>query len=42
VLQPVVEMVAAATSSLLDMLAGEVVYPEPRIFVPRLVEGESA
>jgi DNA-binding LacI/PurR family transcriptional regulator len=42
VLQPVVEMVAAATSTLLDMLAGEVVYPEPRIFVPRLVEGDSA
>ncbi|WP_418276137.1 LacI family DNA-binding transcriptional regulator [Isoptericola jiangsuensis] len=42
VLQPVVEMVAAATSTLLDMLAGEIVYPEPRIFVPRLVEGESA
>ncbi|MFV2144673.1 MULTISPECIES: LacI family DNA-binding transcriptional regulator [Isoptericola] len=42
VLQPVVEMVAAATSTLLDMLAGEDVHPEPRIFVPRLVEGDSA
>ncbi|NNU28104.1 substrate-binding domain-containing protein [Isoptericola sediminis] len=42
VLQPVVEMVAAATSSLLDMLGGEDVHPEPRIFIPRLIEGESA
>ncbi|NOV99363.1 LacI family DNA-binding transcriptional regulator [Isoptericola chiayiensis] len=42
VLQPVVEMVAAATSSLLDMLAGADAHPEPRIFVPRLVEGGSA
>lgn len=42
VLQPVVEMVSAATSTLLDMVAGVPVSPEPQIFVPRLVEGDSA
>lgn len=42
VLQPVVEMVTAATSTLLDVLAGGNEPTEPQIFVPRLVEGESA
>jgi DNA-binding LacI/PurR family transcriptional regulator len=42
VLQPVVEMVSAATSTLLDMVAGNPGPAEPQIFVPRLVEGDSA
>ncbi|MFC8600450.1 MULTISPECIES: LacI family DNA-binding transcriptional regulator [unclassified Isoptericola] len=42
VLQPVVEMVTAATSTLLDVLAGTDVPARPQIFVPRLIEGESA
>ncbi len=42
VLQPVVEMVSAATSTLLDMVNGVPAPTEPQIFVPRLVEGESA
>lgn len=42
VLQPVVEMVTAATATLLDVLGGADVPAEPQIFVPRLVEGESA
>ncbi|MEL7976853.1 LacI family DNA-binding transcriptional regulator [Isoptericola sp. F-RaC21] len=42
VLQPVVEMVTAATATLLDVLAGDDVPVRPQIFVPRLVEGESA
>ncbi|MCK9794952.1 LacI family transcriptional regulator [Isoptericola sp. 4D.3] len=42
VLQPVVEMVTAATSTLLDMLAGDEPPAQPQIFVPRLIEGESA
>ena len=42
VLQPVVEMVTAATSTLLDVLGGEGAPPRPQIFVPRLIEGESA
>ena len=42
VLQPVVEMVTAATATLLDVLGGADVPAEPQIFVPQLVEGESA
>lgn len=42
VLQPVVEMVTAATATLLDVLGGGAVPAAPQIFVPRLVEGESA
>ncbi|GAA1710718.1 LacI family DNA-binding transcriptional regulator [Isoptericola hypogeus] len=42
VLQPVVEMVSAATSTLLDMVDGRPVPAEPQIFVPRLIEGQSA
>ncbi|MFI2103316.1 LacI family DNA-binding transcriptional regulator [Isoptericola sp. NPDC019693] len=42
VLQPVVEMVTAATATLLDVLGGSDVPAEPQIFVPRLIEGESA
>ena len=42
VLQPVVEMVSAATSTLLDMVGGVPTPTEPQIFVPRLVEGQSA
>ncbi|AEG45155.1 LacI family DNA-binding transcriptional regulator [Isoptericola variabilis] len=40
--QPLVQMVSVATSTLLDMLAGERVADEPRILTPHLVEGETA
>ncbi len=40
--QPLVQMVSAATSTLLDLLAGTPVPDEPRILPPRLVEGETA
>ncbi|MCA5892801.1 LacI family transcriptional regulator [Isoptericola sp. NEAU-Y5] len=42
VLQPVVEMASAATSTLLDVVSGQDVGYEPQIFVPRLIEGDSA
>jgi len=39
---PVVQMVGAATSMLVDLVAGRPVREERRIFAPRLVEGDSA
>ena len=39
---PVVQMVGAATSMLVDLVAGRPVRDERRVFAPRLVEGESA
>ncbi len=40
--QPLVQMVSAATSMLLDLLAGTRVAGEPLIFRTRLIEGDSA
>lgn len=42
VYNPLVEMVAAATQTLLAMLAGEPAPAEPRILAPELVEGGTA
>jgi len=39
---PVVQMVGAATSMLVDLVAGRPVRDERRVFAPRLIEGDSA
>ncbi|WP_125774551.1 LacI family DNA-binding transcriptional regulator [Antribacter gilvus] len=41
VTNPVVQMVEAATGTLLDLLAGKRVPEAPQVFTPHLVEGES-